>query len=101
MFSDLRDFVESKDDDGSWQSSSWKSPGGTNGANVVERYNEDQHMRREEAHVRPVKKHSDTDFDEPRRRPKQSRELNSVDSDAKFEVASRKLQERYQQHSNG
>lgn len=93
MFSDLRDFVESKDDDGSWQSSSWKSPQGTNGANVVERYNE-------VADVRPVK-HSDTDYDEPRRRPKQSRELNSVDSDAKFEVASRKLQERYQQHSNG
>ncbi|CAA7059904.1 unnamed protein product [Microthlaspi erraticum] len=120
-------FVEFNDD-GSLVSGSgsWEIPEGTNEANVVERNNEDQQMEREEAVVRPVVKHSETDVDEPRKRPKQSREqqqqvvppavqrkphvvagpqqnvrkLNSVDSEAKFEVASRKLQERYQQHEN-
>lgn len=50
-----------------------KRPTDTNEANVVERYNKDQKMRRDEADVRPMK-HSATDFDEPRRQLKQSRE---------------------------
>ncbi|KAL1187877.1 putative mediator of RNA polymerase II transcription subunit 26a [Cardamine amara subsp. amara] len=57
------------------QSSVRRRPEGTNEANVVERYNKDQKMRRVEADdVRP-KKHSATGFYEPRRQqPKQSRE---------------------------
>ncbi|VVA97157.1 unnamed protein product [Arabis nemorensis] len=98
----------------------------TNEANVVGRYNKDQQMRRKEADVRPMK-HSATDFDEPRRQPKQSGEqkapaiqrkplvvaeqkrklaesqqdkLKDLDPDARFEFAKRKLQESYQQHEN-
>lgn len=55
------------------QSSARRRSEGENEANVVGRYNKDQQMRREEADVRPMK-HSATDFDEPRRQPKQSRE---------------------------
>lgn len=69
MFSDPRHSVESKHER-KMQSSERSRPEGTNEANVVGGYNKDQHIRRED---RPMK-HSATDFDDPRRQLKQSRE---------------------------
>ncbi|CAL9220329.1 unnamed protein product [Arabidopsis halleri] len=118
-----RQSVESTKHERKMQSSERSRPEGTNDANVVGGYSKDQHIRRED---RPMK-HSATDFDEPRRQPKQSREqmvpaiqrkppivakqkrklagpqqdkLKALDPDAKFEFAKRKLQESYQQHEN-
>ncbi|OAP02999.1 hypothetical protein AXX17_AT3G10680 [Arabidopsis thaliana] len=120
-----RHSVESKHERKS-QSSAGRRPKGTNNANVVGRYCNDQQTRREEADVRPMK-HSATDVVEPKRQTKQSREqmvsaiqrkptavteqkrklagpqqdkLKALDPDSKFEFAKRKLQESYQQHEN-
>ena len=49
------------------QSSAGRRPKGTNDANVVGRYCNDQQTRREEADVRPMK-HSATDVVEPKSR---------------------------------
>ncbi|KAJ0263756.1 mediator of RNA polymerase II transcription subunit 26a [Hirschfeldia incana] len=93
------------------QSSTMRRPEGTHEANVVERYNKNQQKRREEVDVRPMKP-SATVFDEPRSGPRKpiviaeqkrrlagsQQDLKTLDPDAKFEFAKRKLQESYQQH---